>query len=577
MIRLHGFHFIWVLVLSLFVTGCEPTANFNVTPTAVVAGQEATFDASTSLPSSVKTEEKITSYDWKFGDGATATGKIAKHTFATQGRYKVTLKVTYGKGHTNSLSQTIAVAAPLGAKTDVLVLVAGQDGAFIKDATVTISGVTGVSDGAGIASLSKVTAEADAVMNVSKAGYITQSQTIKLAKATGQQIAATLKLAAEAKPVANIAAAQTVTASFGAKVNLPAQAFVIAGTTTPATGAATLQLTPWSIKNTDLAATLGNGRAKTAAGTLVDLISAGMMTVDFVDANGKKLQLAMGKTATIEMNLLSASINNQVLGVGSTIPLWHFDEAQGLWIEEGKGMVVASATSPTGLAITATVKHFSTWDWGLQIENTGSVFVKCVDAAGAAVPCNVTAQATLFDGSVLNTSYQIPAEGLTVINMPIVATVFWKVRTLTGMVVDMATFLEGAVTSGATGNVTITVLETAYNLNSSVINLMCNPIITDQANPGLTYIADTCDIRGAFYNADGSFTYINNQTVAAGALISIPANVLSFGVEVVADSHSTAILDGQSSVGSKFIYAPYTNVVIDLKTEIRIPCTVDCG
>lgn len=575
--KLNRFHFIWVLVASLFVGGCEPTAEFKVTPKAVVAGQEATFDASASLPSSAKAEEKITAYDWTFGDGNVASGKIVKHTFAASGSYKITLMVRHGKGQGNSVSQTIVVGAPLASTADVLVLVAGQDGAFVKDASVSISGVTAVSDRAGIASMKKVTVEEDLVMVVSKAGYITQSQTIKLTRASGQQISATLKLLSEASPVANIATAQTVTANFGAKVTLPAQAFVIAGTTTPATGPATVHLTPWSVKNTDMTAMLGNGRAKTTAGAFVGLISAGIVTADFVDANGRKLQLATGKTATIEMNLMDTSINNRTLSVGANVPLWHFDEAQALWIEEGVGTVVASSTSPTGLALTATVKHFSTWDWGFQFLNTGSVFVQCVDAGNVPVPCNLTAQAVLTDGSASFSGFMIPAEGLTIVNMPTVATVFWKVRTLIGVVGDIATFLEGTLTSGTSGNITITLVENAYNLNSSMISFRCNPIITDEANPGVTYVADTCSISGVFYNTDGSYTYINSQIIAPGVLIAVPANVLAYGIQVVMSSYSTSILDGGIGYSSKFFYVPYTTNVIEMNTQIPIPCTVDCG
>ena len=97
----------------------------------------------------------------------------------------------------------------------------------------------------------------------------------------------------------------------------------------------------------------GNGRARDASGNLVDLISAGMMTVDFFDAAGNKLQVATGKTATIQMDLPqgTASIGGTAMVVGAAIPLWHFDEAQGLWIEEGTGSVVVTAT---GLAVQAT-------------------------------------------------------------------------------------------------------------------------------------------------------------------------------------------------------------------------------
>ena len=93
----------------------------------------------------------------------------------------------------------------------------------------------------------------------------------------------------------------------------------------------------------------GNGKAQTSDGEIVELISAGMMTVDFYDSTGSHLQLATGKTATIQIDLPYTSIGGNALAVGSEIPLWHFDESQGIWIEDGVGHVVASSSSSTGL------------------------------------------------------------------------------------------------------------------------------------------------------------------------------------------------------------------------------------
>ncbi|HEY8456743.1 MAG TPA: PKD domain-containing protein [Actinopolymorphaceae bacterium] len=54
----------------------------------------------------------ITSYEWTFGDGATATGATASHTYALPGRYPITLTVTGHDGQTAELTQHVSVAAP---------------------------------------------------------------------------------------------------------------------------------------------------------------------------------------------------------------------------------------------------------------------------------------------------------------------------------------------------------------------------------------------------------------------------------------------------------------------------------
>ncbi|MCX6658052.1 MAG: PKD domain-containing protein [Euryarchaeota archaeon] len=51
----------------------------------------------------------ITTYSWVFGDGATATGVTATHTYAANGSYVITLTVTDDKGATSSTSVKVDV------------------------------------------------------------------------------------------------------------------------------------------------------------------------------------------------------------------------------------------------------------------------------------------------------------------------------------------------------------------------------------------------------------------------------------------------------------------------------------
>ncbi len=201
--------------------------------------------------------------------------------------------------------------------------------------------------------------------------------------------------------VDNIELAQVIESVYSqAKITIPENAFVLPNGQ-PATGAVTVAFTPSDITAADLNAMPANGVARDAQGNIVNLISVGMITATFTNAAGQKLQLAAGKTADIQMDLPIDSINNQKLQVGSSIPMWHFDEAKGLWVEEGVGQVVASLLSATGLAVHATVSHFSTWNWDFKFENAGSVFVQC-KSASVAVPCHLTAKVKLKDGSFFN-------------------------------------------------------------------------------------------------------------------------------------------------------------------------------
>jgi len=80
-----------------------PTAAF----TTVVDGLSVAFDGSGSTDA-----EGAVTHRWDFGDGTTATGATAQHTYAAAGQYPATLVVTDGGGQTSSTTMTVTVTAP---------------------------------------------------------------------------------------------------------------------------------------------------------------------------------------------------------------------------------------------------------------------------------------------------------------------------------------------------------------------------------------------------------------------------------------------------------------------------------
>lgn len=82
----------------------------NVAPHPVMRPQVAGMTVTVDGAESVDSDGTIESYEWDFGDGTTATGPTATHTYTEAGDYTLTLTVTDNVGARKSVSQTITVS-----------------------------------------------------------------------------------------------------------------------------------------------------------------------------------------------------------------------------------------------------------------------------------------------------------------------------------------------------------------------------------------------------------------------------------------------------------------------------------
>ncbi|MDX1444218.1 MAG: S8 family serine peptidase [Gammaproteobacteria bacterium] len=93
----------------LSANGCGGGDPVNQAPTASFTDNCTDLSCNFDGTGSSDSDGSIVSYAWDFGDGNTATGSTASHSFAAAGDYTVTLTVTDDAGATDTSSQTVSV------------------------------------------------------------------------------------------------------------------------------------------------------------------------------------------------------------------------------------------------------------------------------------------------------------------------------------------------------------------------------------------------------------------------------------------------------------------------------------
>ncbi|VGO18357.1 DNRLRE domain-containing protein [Pontiella sulfatireligans] len=90
-----------------WIAGIDWTPDWNALPIPAFTISGTTFDASPSTDA----DGFIMRYDWDFGDGTTAYGKTASHSFATTGTYSVVLTVMDELNGTRQTTNSVTIGA----------------------------------------------------------------------------------------------------------------------------------------------------------------------------------------------------------------------------------------------------------------------------------------------------------------------------------------------------------------------------------------------------------------------------------------------------------------------------------
>ncbi|HKK38223.1 MAG TPA: PQQ-binding-like beta-propeller repeat protein, partial [Cryomorphaceae bacterium] len=235
---------------------------------------------------------------------------------------------------------------PSGLTKTISGLIFSQGGNPLSGAEVRINGVQTTSDSEGIFRI-KDAPLSDGInyLRVSKAGYFDNGKSFHPAQGGEMSLSVTLNPRQLAGTI-NAGAGGEVTDGDGLKVTLNPNS--IADGYQGEVRIYTNYVDPTTVEGF---LEIPGLQAVSAANESGVLRSFGMGQIELEDANGNPLNMAAGATAE-----LSIPVPVSLTGIAEpTIPLWFFDEDQGLWIEEGQA-------SLSGNAYVGEVAHFTWWN-----------------------------------------------------------------------------------------------------------------------------------------------------------------------------------------------------------------------
>jgi hypothetical protein len=452
-------------------------------------------------------------------------------------------------GGTEPVSTTVQVKVrdALGfAKPGALVELVGATAGAPPTATAT----TG-SDGR--ASLT-VNPDVDLLLRISLAGHTQQFRPLRVAAGRVAYLEATLLARAPALTLPDAAAGGTLMGRNAARLSLPANALVDAQTGAPVTGAVQVEMTPVNTASHEISAFPGSMRARSGSTEGV-LLTYGPVEYIFTQG-GRRLALGSSKTAEIEMPLhATQGVNGTPLRPGDTMPVWSLDERTGIWLQEATGTVVASR-SATGLALRATVSHFSWWN---------------PDAFADPVTVNIS---FVFEGGVVPTAC-CQVKGLTVPGFPGPAGVASTTLPASGgsVIVSAPTVVIFSASGlSTTGALTSTPFDQAVPAGAGSINVTItmkldpdapNPVITSPAAGVTTYTRATLNVAASVSGGEPDLV----QLLANGSLIGTMSGSPSTGYTVAWDTTGFAetsyALTVRARRGDTVVTSAARTVVVD--------------
>jgi Carboxypeptidase regulatory-like domain len=247
-------------------------------------------------------------------------------------------------------------------------VLSAADASPVAGARITAAGASAVTDAQGRFTLGALAPASAVVLRIQADGHLDAVLPLPVTANQTTDITKRLVAAGGAQTFSAAAPGTVSVANSSASVDLPANGFVLDGTTTAATGTLSARLSV-----IDPARNPGAMPGRYVASTGRAIESFGAINVDLRDAAGNKVNLKAGATATIRIPLSSRSATPP-----ATVPLFHLDEATGQWVQDGQATLKITAD---GSYYEGTVSHFSSWNADQEMD---TIFVNgCVtDSAG---------------------------------------------------------------------------------------------------------------------------------------------------------------------------------------------------
>lgn len=222
--------------------------------------------------------------------------------------------------------------------------------AVLEGVTVSVGDQSTSSDASGAFILSGLEAGARVQVEFSKDGYLSTQKIVSIVKGRTSYLSATLFTAYTTSFVAN----QSFVIDSGATLEIPQDAFVLPGGGS-FTGTVKAEVCYFDPTNPDaINAFPGQFSGVQENGQSTMFESYGFISASFRDAQlpEVELKLASGKTVGITTPIPFILQEN----APQTMPMWYYDEEDGLWREEG-------VATRQGNYYVGSVSHFSYWNF----------------------------------------------------------------------------------------------------------------------------------------------------------------------------------------------------------------------